>query len=344
MQPQFEKRRCRPRNLVDNLGREMPGVWKLIDSLRSARGHGAMPSWPDWCFMPLHGPTIALVEHHMGGRASDRAAVLDQAARLSTLAAWRLTQGVYRFDPAVYEAVATTPVVGDIPHDVLLRMPEWCIYIETPGMELDSYPVHGVFARLDYRLKTGGRSLDVLFDTELDLVPMLVELGPWTLRESIDRVLTKASAAGEARGLAPLEAPNGESPMSALLRMLEPVISLLLFICSQAQEIGDGTRRPANPQPKRVRGEWRLFPADRPTTWDVGMRLGAALRRAYQVEEIGPGGTHAGPRPHIRRAHWHTFWLGPRDGDRRADLRWLPPIPVNVDDVGQLPAVVRKVR
>ena len=80
------------------------------------------------------------------------------------------------------------------------------------------------------------------------------------------------------------------------------------------------------------------------TTWDVGVRLGAALRRAYQAAQTGGTDTHAGPRAHIRRAHWHGFWSGPREGERRFDLRWLPPIPVNVEDVGELPFTVRPVR
>ena len=51
-------------------------------------------------------------------------------------------------------------------------------------------------------------------------------------------------------------------------------------------------------------------------------------------------------RPHIRRAHWHTYWVGPMDEvypKRKTILKWLPPIPVNVTDVEKLPVVVREV-
>lgn len=76
------------------------------------------------------------------------------------------------------------------------------------------------------------------------------------------------------------------------------------------------------------------------------------LRDAYQAAEVGTGGAHAGPRGHVRRAHWHGFRSGPRKRDdgsviptaqRRFDLRWLPPIPVNLPDVGELPATIRRV-
>lgn len=68
--------------------------------------------------------------------------------------------------------------------------------------------------------------------------------------------------------------------------------------------------------------------------------MGAALRRAYHASETGQ--THGGTvRPHIRRAHWHSFWVGSGD-DKKINVKWLPPIAVNLDD-DALPAVVRKV-
>ena len=131
-------------------------------------------------------------------------------------------------------------------------------------------------------------------------------------------------------------------------------MSMLLYICSQVDEVGGKGRRPANPTPTRTRRHgWRLFPPNGPTAWDIGVRMGAGLRSAYQAEQTGRGEEHSGTRPHIRRAHWHTILSGPRlrpDGSpiapdqRRAELRWMPPIAVNVDDAADLPAVVRPVR
>jgi hypothetical protein len=47
------------------------------------------------------------------------------------------------------------------------------------------------------------------------------------------------------------------------------------------------------------------------------------------------GASHASPRPHYRRAHWHHFWTGPRNvpGERKLILKWLPPIPVGIQDL-----------
>ena len=62
-------------------------------------------------------------------------------------------------------------------------------------------------------------------------------------------------------------------------------------------------------------------------------------------EPAEPTGTHASPRPHIRRAHWHSFWVGKKDQPdaRSVTLKWLPPIPVNVTGVDDLTTTVRDV-
>jgi hypothetical protein len=49
--------------------------------------------------------------------------------------------------------------------------------------------------------------------------------------------------------------------------------------------------------------------------------------------------------PELRRAHRHSFWVGKRDQPdaRSVTLRWLPPIPVNVQGVEDLTTTVSDV-
>ncbi len=121
------------------------------------------------------------------------------------------------------------------------------------------------------------------------------------------------------------------------------------------QGVGDGVRRPINPTAKRINGgEYRLFPPNQVTTWGVGVRIGAALRRATEYASSGDGeatGRNA-PRGHIRRAHWHGFRSGPTktaDGntvntsDRKFEVRWLPPLAINLGDLSDLPSTIRAV-
>ena len=63
---------------------------------------------------------------------------------------------------------------------------------------------------------------------------------------------------------------------------------------------------------------------------DVGYRVGSELRayRRYASEHGEDGGGTV--RPHMRRAHWHHYWTGPRNGERRLVLKWIAPTMVGV--------------
>lgn len=143
---------------------------------------------------------------------------------------------------------------------------------------------------------------------------------------------------------------NGaESAHSAeMCSVLSRLVSLLLYLCSETLELGDGTSLPVRPQPKRTHRGVRMMPARRPVRWEVGTRLGAALRTAWQATDepsesrVTRGGGHASPRAHIRRAHWHTILSGRRQSPTRS-LRWLPPIPVNVTDHDDLVRTIRPI-
>lgn len=79
------------------------------------------------------------------------------------------------------------------------------------------------------------------------------------------------------------------------------------------------------------------------SVWDTGYRIGSALQRAHEAQrESAPGGDAGkSPSPHIRRAHWHHFWVGPgkEPKERKLVLKWLPPIPVSLADDEIIPTV-----
>ena len=110
---------------------------------------------------------------------------------------------------------------------------------------------------------------------------------------------------------------------------LKPFVSLLLYLCSDAPEIDDS--RVPGTSPRKTKRGWSLFPADKVRFWDVAAKAGESLRRMANapVEEDGPEGLHVKVRTHLRRAHWHGFWTGPRNGERLFKYKWLPPIIVN---------------
>ena len=85
-----------------------------------------------------------------------------------------------------------------------------------------------------------------------------------------------------------------------------------------------------------------------PKIWDVGERVAKAIRKFnadVRPTETSSGNTHASPRPHIRRAHYHTFLTGPKDGERSRVVHWIPPLPIGIkwDEETQTPIVIHPI-
>lgn len=326
----------RPKQHLQAAARLYPGAWRQADDFRSGRGRD-LPAWPDWCFLPLAGwYSIVCADAGVARLGPQHAQRVGDVGRLAALGTWRLTQGIYRFDPDLFNAVAKTPVTGDLPVELFYRLPEWCVYVETPGQCWLDTPLYGFFAHMEWDANDGRTELRLVLDCEAALQPLPIHIGKWPLDEALQRAIAEAKRQAIYHGMT---ARVAQVP-DALDLSLDPFISLLLYLCSENAEIGAGGDRPQNPEPKRTKKGWRLFAPDKTRQWDVGVRLGAALRRGQSAAHEPGDSTHASPRPHVRRAHWHTYLVGPGRNERR--LQWLPPIPVNVDDPDALPATIKR--
>ena len=299
-------------------------MWQSVDQLRVAQH----TEWPSYVFMPLEAAGTIMMQSLLarGERPKRPGDLVRPASMLTLFSAWRLTKGIYRYDPVLYDAVVKTSPDGDIPAELLRRLPQWCVYLETPEMTAPLVTggqarLHGVWAWLDRRRNEGLDILTLGLDTDgypsLGHVPLV-----GTLEQSLAKVEADWRAAAERGNTA---GPPPQSFAGAARQTFAPILSLLLYLCSDVSEIGDGTHRPTNPQPKRTRDGWRFTPADRPTTWNVGVRIGAAVRRAYQEMEQNLPPIDGRARPQGRCGYWQTFLADPESSER--SVKWLPPDP-----------------
>lgn len=324
--------------------------WRAVDNVRAAHAHG----WPRYAFLPIAeaGKIIARAwrKHNClpapGVTAGD--VLGDEACTLAGYAAWRVTQGIYRFDPTLAAALIETPLTGDLPVSALTHLPHWCVYVETPGRTMPRVlggetTLHGYYGWINWFDSEDRVELMLGLDVERPYPGLPVCTVPLigTLEQSIRAVEARWRKAYEA-GLI-TNAPTAGFVEGT--QRLSSLIAPLLYLCADDAEIGDGTVRPQQPKPTKTKQGLRLFSAPAPTTWDVGVRIGAAIRRAQEGEasERHAAGERSRPRAHVRRAHWATYWTGPRSSEQTAVLRWLPPIPVNVNDIEALPATVHQV-
>lgn len=329
--------------LLREYSRRYPHAWDQYAGLLADRAE--LGDWPPYVYCPIAG-AYAVVS---GG--GDRRVPLDRLADvgvLGALAAWRPTQGIYRYDSALLDALWSTPLDGQIPVEHLRHLPEWCVYVELPGRRVLGDEIVGAWAHIE--VDAGDRREElrlVLLGADGVALPIPLHLRGGTIERAIGLMLDEGSANLALHAAGPVPALPDRS--REIAREIAPVISTLLYLCTTEAEVRDarGTdRRPTIPSVRRdKRGRPRVYGAQDATTWETGYRLGAALRRAQEAAERSTEGEEAGRTvtPHVRRAHWHTVLSGPRDRERRRDLRWYPPIAVGLDDAPEL-AVVRPVR
>lgn len=253
---------------------------------------------------------------------------------LGAMVAWRPSKGIYRFNSALYEAVIGTEIGGEVPSHLLTRLPSYAVFIETPSLSFFSQPIHGFWAYLSRMGKQESLEIVALFQ-EGEPHGLSVPLGNHPVSDLAEMAIKGMFEDSE------IEYELTSDEWAEVKSSLSAMLSLLLYLCSEKPDIDNW--QPSVPQMKFLGTKRRLLQSKEVKTWEVGLRIGAAFVLAKKSSSgSGGDGSSSSVRPHIRRAHWHSFWVGQR-GEQTISLRWLPPILVNVEDIENLPAVIHPV-
>jgi hypothetical protein len=320
-----------PNEHLAHYSRVYPDIWKQADFLRDGRDNPDYQYWPGWCFLPISGWN-AVLNVEPDNFTPENMALATDAAVLAALGAWRYTQGIYRFHPQLYDALVNTPHSGDMPIEVLMRLPEWCVYIEVPQEFVNTeLPVIGFFAYLEYdkfpelRFVVNVAATDVLHLPAGTSGDFLYRLPPIFLRQYsvVDALkeLTNKEIGNVVVARLPIpSADEFETELSIFSEALSKYLSIVLYLCSEEPQIdGDSVNDgPKHPTPTKTKKGLRLFPPPKPRIWKVGEEIGEVLEKAereYAERTPRQPGEPIPRRAHIRRAHWHTFWRGPRKPD-----------------------------
>lgn len=314
--------------------KHFPNLGRYVDCMRSVKGSDPTHEWANWCFLP-----------HEAWRAIARELVADPrllghvADFLSVLGTWRYSQGIYRFDPDFFQEVLKSDFSDNLPSDVLLRLPEWCVFVETPGLTILNSPLDGFFAHLEDDRENSQIELRLsLVEHEsplpFNLLTFRIPLGNWNVDEAYDKFVFGIWKAKN--GVQDLVQTNRAAQIfaeakSESVSVIKKLISLLLYLCTEQPEIIDRKEpewHPAFPRPKTIKGELRYFPATKQHVFEVVESLGQELRQQREQLPSAPTGRHV--RSHFRRGHWQGYWYGPRKnakpGERKCVPKWIPPL------------------
>lgn len=317
------------KKLIADIGKTYPTLWKYIDQIREQNSY-----WPNNVFVPA-----MVIDFLTNGK---------DGMFLAALASWRVGQGVYRFDEQIFQELIDTQIENIIPTDVLLRLPEWCIYIELP----ENFKTYcGVCVYLDYDLFSKKQKLNFLFEfrlnnKKLDWLPVSLTIdNDLNIQESLLKMFECWKHAIELQ-----ERDNPTQTLSYLTianefysdlqEAIPQVLSLVMYICSKNAEISE---TPDKPNPTKTKNGLRYFPPDKEKVYNVGVRYGEFIRNHKKYNYETSESTGRSVSPHLRRAHWHGYWTGSKtDSNRQFILKWLPPIKVGYEE--NMPITIKKIK
>ncbi len=149
------------------------------------------------------------------------------------------------------------------------------------------------------------------------------DLGAWLAARATPESAHRFATMARSFGLIPERNRDGLTKAQKM--------SILAFLCADNAEVR--TTYAPGPVPKNPAKARRM---SRATIHEAGFRWTESYReyRRYVDGAAGKGDHGDGEgrrtvRPHVRRGHWHRFWTGPREGDRKLVAHWIPPTLVN---------------
>lgn len=305
------------------LGNDLDYYYNKFRTIFKAKGK-SIPDWPDFCFAPIGCFFPFVFNENPDVDASVLTEKVNLVSRLAGLIPWAISKSVYRFSPTLFEYLIESGTPEKLPSQVLRKLPFWSIYIETPTLA-DTICV-GFFAYLES--SEGNDELRFILDTKAGPISLFLHLVEGNFNDSFE----KASQLIKPR----LELMNRSNPDFDLdemkdysTRIFEKLLPLVLYICAENAEITGNDSYGARLEKFRNIDSINLKEADRPSIWNVG-NLFEKEYNAFTVSQSSSSLISNSKRPHLRRAHWHSFWRGKRNSsERELILHFLSDISVN---------------
>lgn len=332
-----------PLDLLKQMSKVCPGAWDTLADIHAHNGQNGLPRWDSDCYVPIAAAKAVAESQKQDASAEE---ITQLGVTLAALAPWRLDKEVFVFDPEMEEILFAQEDCLDIPSEILSYLPYQCFYIQFNNLRLADNKIVGAFVHMEYDIDTLDRELRFLYFGE-DNIPraLPIHLNRANLYENLEytrkeeyKYLYETKQYDTARSHM-MDMDLGDIIVSFASKLLQAV----LYICASNADIEENPEQKAitRRSPSRIKDKYGEI-----RKWDVGFRVGESFRRyrATQERRASLGGSHAAPRPHIRRGHWHHFWTGSKSepSSRKLILKWLPPITVGVDG-DESPIVIHKI-
>lgn len=307
-----------PLALVRLWPKMLPDAYDQLDWCKAAKDDGKL-SWPDYCLLPINAAFTYLVSY--GGLTPEQAASV--AAELTACWTWRQNKVIYWVNEdlaSVLAEQAQDMTDADVlPVELLMHLPYPCIYVKVKLVE----NFDGFWAWVDFDLNRGAPELRLQFvndDMSASVFQVLHLLPGATLGECIADTINETAKN--------IEHPVPVFKSKEIANTVLAAVQIILYIVSENAEIEDEYPLVKSRERKKIEDK-----AGEIDLKIVGVRMGAAIRRAKKrIDSEYLEGTGRRVRPHARRGHWHHYWTGPKNGDRKLILKWTAPTMIHPEE------------
>lgn len=325
----------KPLKLINYMDKYFPGVWKTYDEVIDIINKDNIlisKSMNPVAFRKICGG-IAKDYLSKYGRYSEGNNTVD-AHTIYVLGAWRKYKEIYSVDKDLADLLISGAEDINIPVKTLLNIPFPAFYIDVEGT--DSYKENGFFVVLD---KSSSELEFFTIDYNGDAIGMpLILDSNYTISEAINKMV------GDGNNYYNISKHNEN------IEFIKKAVQLVLYICAVNADITENPQQKvitkkstSTSKPKDVLREVRK--------WDVGYRVGRTIRLSKDVERksittsVRTCSGSSPKRPHVRRGHFHNFWVGSKaNNTRELRLKWVAPTFINAKLDVELPATVNRVK
>ena len=305
-----------------------------------------------------------------------RRSIMERMASVCVLSCWDRDRQSYRFD-ADFAAELMETGTADLPVTVLMRLPYRCFYLDTEDFKAMRSDGFFVYAGIDAGSLKPDIAILRVVDAKKDQPELQVSClssramekcgllqqngrGEWCIRFSEDYKKGLAKEMQDEKGLEVFD--HYLFILQAMLYLSSNNPDIMprpgRRYAGQApakgrpqekdvQEVQAGSIKPDEPAVQEVQAG--SIKPDESAVADIGVRYGAAIRSTRHAakqqlpEERAKAGTGKARKPrasHMRRAHWHHYWIG--KGRTKLIVKWVPP--TFVSGAGKvMPVTVHKV-
>ncbi len=265
----------------------------------------------------------------------------------SFFANYKQTKSLWKLDKDLVEELCDLPWPGQTPSTALLHLPcDSAVFWTNKDVEVvwwfDSVPYdeHDNISKVQTLKNDDGKEVGTPYMVAKKLHPAIhiamIDYEAKSIPTRFLLPLKEGLSLDQAfKASADTFAP-GRNVNQANTTFVQNIVNILLYAAGEediVQKIGHKFPLSNKSVRRAPRQETVKRDYSNPSLFDVGIRFGSAIRRykdsVRRQYEAGTSGRRQ--PPHIRRAHPHLYWVGPRR--ETPIVKFLPPIPVNMSDL-----------